>query len=134
MAAGLPTEGPNAAKPRAGQVVRTDVPTCASTDRIEEVRDRLKQSGWEACVAINHERVVMGLVRGDALAAPAGTPVEEAMDAGPATVRADEDLVALVTRLRKEDVAGIVVTTPEGRLIGMLCREDAERRLADVGG
>ncbi len=54
------------------------------------------------------------------------------MEAGPASVRPDEDLVDLAGRLRENDVATILVTTPEGRLIGMLCREDAERRLAET--
>lgn len=115
-------------------MVRSEVPTCGLTDRIGEVRARVRAAGWEACVAVNRERVVMGLVRGDALAAPAETAVEAAMDAGPATVRADEDLDELVARLQKEDTSSILVTTPEGRLIGMLCREDAERQLAGGRG
>jgi Mg/Co/Ni transporter MgtE len=129
---GLPTEGEGAAKARAGQVVRTDVPTCELTVRVGEVRDCARSAGWDTCVVINRARVVLGLVRDEALAAPAETPVEEVMEAGPASVRPDEDLGALVERLQDEEVAAILVTTPDGRLIGMLRRVDAERRLAET--
>jgi predicted transcriptional regulator len=114
-------------------VVRTDVPTCGLTDRIGDVRDRSRDAGWDTCVVITREGVVLGSVRAEAFARPSDTRVEEIMEAGPASVRPDEDLVDLVKRLRDEDVATILVTTPEGRLIGMLCRDDAERRVAEIG-
>ncbi len=49
------------------------------------------------------------------------------MEAGPTTVRPDERLSDLATRLRERDVASIVVTMPDGRLVGHLLRDDAER-------
>jgi Mg/Co/Ni transporter MgtE len=130
LSAGFPTEGPDAAKPRAGQVVRTDAPTCELTDRLDDVRDRVRSAGWDTCVAVNRQGIVLGLVRGEAFDASPETTIEDVMEAGPATVRADEDLADLLRRLREEDVFSILVTTPEGRLIGLLCRDDAERHLA----
>src|SRR5438876_5840260 len=69
MSAGLPTEGTNAERPRAGDVARRDAPTCTLDERLGDVRDRVTAAGWEACVVVNSERVVLGLLRRDELAA-----------------------------------------------------------------
>src|SRR5437667_11104005 len=63
MAAGLPTEGTNAKRPRAGDLAHTDVPTCRLDERLGDVRDRTKEQGGDAAVVINSERVVFGLLR-----------------------------------------------------------------------
>jgi hypothetical protein len=68
MAAGLPTEGTNAAHPRAGDVSRKDVPTARLEDRLGDVRERVSASGWDAVVVTNNERVVLGLLRSKELA------------------------------------------------------------------
>src|SRR3989442_4113852 len=68
LAAGLPTEGTNANRPRAGGLARKDVPTCALEERLSVVRDRVSRQGWEAAVVINEERVVFGLLRAKGLA------------------------------------------------------------------
>ncbi|TMF76218.1 MAG: hypothetical protein E6I15_07230, partial [Chloroflexi bacterium] len=60
MAAGLPTEGENAKRPRAGTVARKDVPVCALTDRVGQVRDRARAVGWDAAVAVDDDNVVLG--------------------------------------------------------------------------
>ncbi len=128
LAFGLPREGDEAATPRAGDIARRDVPTCAPSDRIGTVRERVEAAGWDQCLVANDERVVLGRLRGTALSADAEARAEEVMEAGPTTVRPDERLSDLATRLRERDVASIVVTTPDGRLVGVLFREDAERR------
>src|SRR5688500_702109 len=68
MAAGLPTEGTNSKRPRAGDVARRDVPTCSVDERIADVRKRVSAAGWDACVVVNDERVVLGLLRANELA------------------------------------------------------------------
>jgi len=45
---------------------------------------------------------------------------------GPATVRPTEELRGLVDRMGKAGVKTILVTTPKGRLVGTLYRDDAE--------
>ena len=132
-ASGLPTEGPDAEQPRAGAVARRDVPTCAPSDRLGEARARVRQAGWDACVVVNEERVVLGRVRGSAFDAPGDTPLDHVMERGPTTIRPDEALEAVARRLRDQDAASVLVTTPDGRLVGVLTRADAERRLAEHG-
>jgi CBS domain-containing protein len=44
------------------------------------------------------------------------------MEPGPATVRAHEPLDALLDRMTGRDVAEMIVTTPEGELLGVVYR------------
>jgi CBS domain-containing protein len=88
-------------------------------------------SGWDKCLAVNEERVVQGRLRGVALAAPATTMAEEVMEPGPTTTRPNEPLAQLVPRLQEKRVDRIIVTTPDGRLVGVAEREAAERALAE---
>jgi len=50
---------------------------------------------------------------------------------GPTTVRASEDLMPLLGRMHQRDVAAVLVTDPDGRLLGVLVREDADRVISD---
>lgn len=134
LASGLPTEGTAAATPRAGEIARTDVPTCRLTDRIGAVRQQVHASRaeWDMCLVVNDEQIVLGRLRGKAFNADPETIVERVMEEGPTTIRPDTSLDNITKRMRDRDVRSIVVTTLHGRLIGVLRREDAERRLRDV--
>src|SRR5579859_4553064 len=79
MAAGLRTEGSNAAHPRAGDVSRKDVPTAGLAERLGDVRERVQASGWNAVVVINDQRVVLGLLRSKELDKNPDLPIEQAM-------------------------------------------------------
>jgi CBS domain-containing protein len=129
MASGLPREGRDAAIPRAGDIARRDVPTCSLDDTIGAVREWVQGAGWATCLVVNGERVVLGRLRGHALAAAAETTAEQVMEAGPTTFRPDARLADVVERMRAKDVEGVLVTTPDGRLVGYLARADAERAL-----
>jgi CBS domain-containing protein len=130
LAFGLPSEGRDADKPRVVQIVRRDVPTCSLRERVGEARERVQASGWDECLVVNDERVVLGRLRGAALAAPAETIVEAVMESGPSTIRPDETLAKLLPRMRGKRVETMVVTTPDGRLVGVVDRQAAERALA----
>jgi len=79
LAAGLPTEGTNAQKPRAGTLARKDVPTCALDERLGDVRDRAHGQGWDVAVVVNAERVVFGLLRAKELAGDADQLISDAI-------------------------------------------------------
>ncbi len=130
LAAGLPTEGPGAGTPRAGAVARRDVPTCSPDEQVTDAAARARASGWDTCIVVNEERVVLGRVRGSALDATDRRRVEDVMEEGPTTTRADDDLKALVARMRPRHVTAIVVTDPDGRLLGVLRLDDAEQALS----
>jgi Mg/Co/Ni transporter MgtE len=129
LAAGLPTDGRNANALRAGTVARRDVPTCPPDARVAEAAARARQAGADMCVVVNQERVVLGRLQGKALDEAADTVVEDVMEEGPTTVRASEDLLELATRLGDHGVASILVTDPDGRLLGIVFRDDADALL-----
>jgi CBS domain-containing protein len=134
LAMGLPTEGPEAATPRAGDVADRDTPTCAVHDRLGVVRDRLRAAGNTSCIAVNDQRVVLGRVRSESLDGDGEQTVEAVMEAGPTTVRPSEPLDALIGRMQKRRVESIVVSTADGVLVGVLHRGDGERRLSEQKG
>ena len=131
LASGLPVEGKLADYPRAGTVARTDVPTCRLTDRLGDVRDRTQDADQNVCVVVNDDRIVLGRLRGDALRGDPGATVESVMESGPTTTRPDDPLEAITERLQSARVASILVTTSDGRLVGLLYRRDAEQRLKE---
>jgi CBS domain-containing protein len=132
LAASLPTEGDEATTPRAGDAVTRDIPTCALNDRLDAVRDRLAKSGWTSCIVVNDGGVVLGRLCSAALNGAADATAESVMEAGPTTDRPSEPLQDLVKRMQDGKVGSIVVTTPEGVLVGVLLREDGEKRLAEM--
>jgi len=131
IAAGLPVEGEQANIPRAIDVLRRDVPTCRPLDLIGDVSDQVGTAREDVCVVTNEEGIVLGRLRRRALASDRGKTVQEVMEAGPTTTRADAWLEGLVPRLHNAEVGSMLITTPEGRLLGVVYREDAERYLSD---
>jgi Mg/Co/Ni transporter MgtE len=127
LAAGLSTEGTNATRPRAGDVARRDAPTCGPHERIEEVRDRVAAGGWNVCVVVNEERVVLGLLRAEELAQGTEEPVEQVMRPGPSTFRPHVPIEEMAHYMIDHDLASSPVTTSDGRLVGLLRVEDAAR-------
>ena len=127
LAAGLPTEGRNAELPRAGDVARPDAPTCRLDERIGEVRERVRAAGWDACVVVNDQRVVLGLLRAGELQRGQDEPIEQMMRPGPSTFRPHVLIEELAHFMVHHDLPNSPVTTSDGRLVGLLRREDAAR-------
>ncbi len=134
LANGLPVEGNLADLPRAGDVARSDVPTCRLTEIISDVRARVQASDHTLCVVTNDEDVVLGRLGARALRGDPKALVEEVMESGPTTTRSDDPLEAITERLQEARVGSILVTTPDGRLVGLLYRKDAEQRLGEAPG
>ena len=132
LAAGLPVEGELANVPRAIDVVKRDVPTCGPFDRIGDVSDQVEAAREDVCIVANDEGIVLGRLRHRALTSDRGKAVHEVMESGPTTTRADAELEGLVQRLHDAGVRSMLITTPEGRLLGVVYREDAERYLAEA--
>jgi Mg/Co/Ni transporter MgtE len=127
LAAGLPTEGGNAELPRAGGVARPDVPTCRLEESIGQVRERVRAAGWDACVVVNDQRVVLGLLRVEELRRGHDEPIEQVMRPGPSTFRPHVLIEELAHFMIHHDLPTSPVTTSDGRLVGLLRREDAAR-------
>ena len=131
LAFGLPTEGHEADIPRAGQIARRDAPVCAVRERLHEIWERVQAAGWGECLVVNDQHVVLGRLRGAALETPSDSTAEAAMEPGPTTIRPDEPLTRLVPRMQDKHVDRIIVTTPDGRLVGIAERKTAEHIMAE---
>lgn len=129
-ARGLPVEGNATGMPRAGDIARKDVPTCHLTDRLRDVRARVLKDGWEMCIVTDETGVVLGRLRKGVLSQDADVLVEAVMEEGPTTIRPYTGLEAITERMRTRKVGTIIVTTLDGRLLGVLFRRDAEAQLS----
>jgi len=127
LAAGLPTDGENSTRPRAGTVCHRDVPTCALTEPVGEVRERVRGAGWDAAVVVDGARVVLGLLRADDLAKSADAKVEQTMSSGPSTFRPYVPIKEMADYMTKHELQSSPITTSDGRLVGLLYRSDAVR-------
>ena len=114
LAAGLPTEGTNAERPRAADVARADAPTCRLDERVERVRERVRAAGWDACVVANDERVVLGLLRQEELERPGGL-IEQVMRPGPSTFRPYVPIEELADFMVAHDLPTSPITSSEDR-------------------
>jgi Mg/Co/Ni transporter MgtE len=83
---------------------------------------RTKAAGWEECVVVNEHDVVQGRLRLREVDGDSSELVESVMQPGPGTVRADADRDEIVDKMRTEDIPVVIVTTPDGELIGALRR------------
>jgi Mg/Co/Ni transporter MgtE len=101
-----------------------DTPTCTIDDRIGEVRARAAAPGL--CVVVYESGVVAGSLSNEDLNSDDEALVKKVMNPAPATVRLTEEVPALEERLRDRDVDHIVVTRPDGVLVGVF-RSDSGR-------
>ena len=124
LGAGLPTEGTSAQRPRLAGVARRDVPTCSLGERLGDDRDRAAAAGWDACVVVSPERVVLGLLRARELNAGPDLPVERAMRPGPSTYRPSVSVAEMRRIMADRDLDSSPVTTSDGRLVGLVRRQD----------
>src|SRR5688572_21611513 len=120
---GLPREGKLAGFPDAASAMRRDVPTCRLDERVGDLRPRL--GDWRLCVVVNDERVVLGLLRREALDGDPAATAEQAMEVGPTTFRPNELLAEMAMRLAEAGVKRVLITETNGTLLGVLERDDA---------
>lgn len=123
-AAGLGREGQATDRLTAGDVVRVDVPTCAAEDVLGDVRT----DDWDLCVVTNARQIALGaLDRGRVERHDDDARVGDVMDVLPYTRRPSTDLETMVEQLDRFGVDHVLITTPEGRFIGVLYADDARQ-------
>ena len=122
--AGLPLEGTNTQRPRLVDVVRRDAPTCSLGERLGDVRERAVAAGWDACVVVSQQRVVLGLLRAKELQADPDLPVERVMRPGPSTYRPFVSLEEMRRIMTERNMESSPVTTSDGKLVGLVRKQD----------
>jgi CBS domain-containing protein len=126
-ARGLPVEGRSASVPSLFDAIERDVPTCWLNERANDVWQRLTALGEVEVIVTDDRRTVLGRVR---MASPPDDPnaaVENLMHEGPATFRPDVTLHEIHERMVAKGVDSVLVTDPDGRLMGRVRRASAER-------
>ena len=118
-----PTERDDGA-PRIGPLARTDVATCALHTPVAEVRAAIEPSPYGFALVLTSDGTILGRVRKSRLGDDPSATAESVMDAGPSTVRPDLEVAELRRRLEEKDLRTAIVSTPEGRLIGVVSRSD----------
>ncbi len=118
MAAGLPTVRADTSERRALDAVDRDPATCPPEAPVGDVAALVAIHG---SVLVTHQGVLLGRIRARHITGvhPA-TPVEDVMEPGPATVRANEPLDALLERMAAKHVEEMIVTAPDGQLLGVI--------------
>lgn len=126
-AAGLPTDGTASSEQRIADATRPDIPTCHPDDTIATARSLTFDAGWDECIVVDCDGIVVGRLRSHAWDADDTATADEVMELGPTTVRPDGLLAPFVERMKKRNTALVTVATPQGHLIGVLLRADGER-------
>jgi CBS domain-containing protein len=119
LAAGLPTEGRLSHAPRVLASVDRAVPTCPPDEAVRAVLARTANTD-DVCVVVNEGGVVLGRLRLDGLDGADTRRADDVMEPGPVTVRADADLGQTTERMHAHRVRSLIVTTPDGVLLGLL--------------
>lgn len=122
LAADLPFEG--TAK-LAGMFTRRGVATVEEGIPAGEALRLLEAQGFGPVLVLNQAGVVMGAAYRDGLASAAGkADVGTVMRFGVSTVRPSEDAEALAHRMGHAEVTRVVVTRPDGTLVGLFFAAD----------
>jgi len=103
------------------------VPTCGLDDTVEVARR--SAGAWETCIVVNKERVVFGrMFKAELEGAPTGR-VGDVMQPGTSTFRPNVTAAEMLRYMDRRHHDTSLVTTPDGRLVGLVRREDVERSL-----
>lgn len=88
---------------------------------------RLDESGWDTCFVVDERRVVLGRLGRRAIRGREDVLAEQAMTHGPSTIRPSARLREVVERMQRQKLTSLPVTTSDGRLVGLLTLQNAER-------
>lgn len=127
LANDLPTEGELAGMPKLGDLANRHVSTCFPEEDAGGVLDKMKQDGRDLCVVVDKERVVLGIVKNEATK-NSQQSVDQVMEPGPSTFRPYVAVKELADQIAGKNIAAVLVTTSDGRLIGSLRAEDIRSR------
>ncbi len=127
LAHNLPVEGDRPEAPIAGRVMRGDAVLCRPTDRTSGVRELIERSPYPFALVTADDGTLLGRAPASALDGASERSVWEVAEPGPKTFRPHTSAEKVAAALAEKDLRWAIVTTPEGRLLGVAWREDLER-------
>ena len=123
LAHNLPLEGERLGAPIAGRVICDDVVLCRPTDRIADVRESIERSPYPFALIPSDDRTLLGRAPCSALDPAPDRPVWEVAEPGPKTFRPHVSTEQVAGALADKGLRWAIVTTPEGRVLGVASRE-----------
>jgi CBS-domain-containing membrane protein len=106
--------------------MRTDAATCALDTPVAELRDLIDASGHGFALVVTSAGTLLGRVPRSALGDDDAATAEAVMSPGPSTVRPDTEIAELRRKLDDRGLKTAIVSTPEGRLMGIAYKSDLE--------
>ena len=103
------------------------MPTCALDDTVGVAR---RSAGdWATCIVVNKQRIVFGRMFKTELEGDPKGRVGDVMRPGTSTFRPNVSAIEMVEYMDRKRHDTSLVTTPDGRLVGLVRLEDIERAL-----
>jgi CBS domain-containing protein len=113
--------------PRIGDFVEATL-TCSPDEPLSSVAARAREQGASICVVLDAAGIVLGTLRSALRREASDRVAAEVMHPSPQTFRPDVPVDEPVEYMERRHFEETLVTTPEGRLLG-IARIDAPRRL-----
>jgi len=127
FAHGLPGEGLRANDPTAGSLARHDVATCPLDVSAGDVRRGIADSPYGYALVLSRGGVVLGRVRKSALdTLSENDGIDAVLEPRPQTIRPHLTKTKVHERFEAYGFRTLVVTRPDGTLIGVLRRDDVD--------
>jgi CBS domain-containing protein len=107
--------------------MRDDAAVCGPTDRTSHVRELIERSPYPFALVTSEDRTLLGRAPSSALDPASERPVWDVAEPGPKTFRPHAAAEKVAGVLAEKELRWAIITTPEGRLLGVASREDLER-------
>jgi predicted transcriptional regulator len=122
---GLPLEGTATKSVHVKSIARADVPTCGLEDTVSSAR--VRAGDWGTCIVVNDQRIVFGRLFKEQLEGDPNARVGDVMRQGTSTFRPNVSAAKILDHMDRRHHETSLVTTSDGRLVGLVLREDVER-------
>jgi CBS domain-containing protein len=126
LAHNLPVEGDRPDRATVGRVMHGDAALCRSTDHMADVRGSIERSPYPFALVTSHNGTLLGRVPSSALDPASERPVWDVAEPGPKTFRPHVSAEKVASVLADKGLSWAIVTTPEGRVLGVASRQDLE--------
>lgn len=107
--------------------MRDDAVLCPPTARIADVHDSIQRSPYPFALVTSDDRTLLGRAPSSALDPSSDGPVWDVAEPGPKTFRPHAAAEKVAGVLVDKGLRWAIITTPEGRFLGVASREDLER-------
>lgn len=109
------------------------MPTCRLDENVSDVAARAAPAGWDLCLVVNERNILFGRLNDEELQRGGAQTVDQVMRPGPSTYRPNVAVAELRKLMTEKGIGKLPVTTSEGLLLGVVCRETLDLAVAEPG-